>query len=87
MRRYAPNLKTRVIWTLRDIPHLEDEVILSLLNHFEKGVIGATSLGTIYQMIDSSHLENEKIKSRLRKNQESENSYVSRITEKLLMTK
>lgn len=84
MQSFSSNLKTSLIWRLKEIPNVHENVIRSLLYQFEKEVVNPGSLGIIYEMVKPSHLQNKDILYQLKKNSTSENTYVRRITQKLL---
>ena len=73
-----------VIWKLTELPHLSDAAMLLLLDQYETSSLDRTVLSYVYKMLDAQHLENPRIRAKLKKFLGDDNRYVRTITEKAL---
>lgn len=76
--------KFELLWNLAAVPKINDEVILYLLELFEKDQINSTLLGYSFKLIRKDNLNNPEIQRKLNSLIAHENLYVRNITKKLL---
>ena len=76
--------KSELLWKLSEVQKIDDEVILYLLDLFEKEQMNATLLGYTYRLIRKDNLQNSKIRTKQKKLLAHKNLYVRNITHKLL---
>ena len=76
--------KFELLWKLSEIQNIDDEVILHLLDLFEREQINASLLGYAYKLVRKKNLQNPQIDKKIRAQINHSNLYVRNITQKLI---
>lgn len=76
--------KFEMLWNLSEVQKINDEVILYLLDLFEKQQLNSTFLGYAYKLVRKDNLHNPEMQGKLKALLAHENLYVRNITQKLL---
>ena len=76
--------KFELLWKLSEVKRIDDEVIVHILDMFEKEHINASLLGYAYKLIRPENLEDPRIRKKLNSFVIHKNLYVRNITQKVL---